>query len=177
MAVQSAALTGVERTFEPDEVIVSKTDPTGRITYANDIFINISGYTEEELLGQPHNILRHPDMPRCVFKFLWDRIADGHEVFAHVINKAKNGDHYWVFAHITPCFDGSGKIAGYHSTRRVPTTAALEAIKPVYAQLRAVEDRFPDRKAGMAASLSTLVEMVTGAGVSDYDRFVLSISR
>ncbi len=177
MAVHSAALTGVERTFQPDEAIVSKTDTTGRITYANDIFIDISGYTEEELLGQPHNILRHPDMPRCVFKFLWDRIADGHEVFAHVINKAKNGDHYWVFAHITPCLDSGGKIVGYHSTRRVPTAAALEVVKPIYAQLCAVEASFPDRKAGMAESLSTLVGMVTGAGFPDYDRFVLSISR
>jgi len=177
MALPTVTLSGTERSFAADEVIVSKTDTQGRITYANDIFIGMSGYTEEELLGQPHNILRHPDMPRCVFKFLWDRIAQGHEVFAYVINRSKNGDHYWVFAHVTPCYGSGGAIVGYHSTRRVPLPKALEAVKPLYASLRAIEDRYPDRKQGMDQSLAALVETVGKAGFADYDRFVLSISR
>lgn len=177
MTQQTVPLTGVERSFQPDEVIVSKTDTTGRIIYANDVFIAMSGFTEDELLGQPHNILRHPDMPRCVFKFLWDRIAAGHEVFAYVVNRAKNGDHYWVFAHITPCLDNSGKIVAYHSTRRVPLPTALAAVKPLYAGLRVIEERNSDRKAGMEQSLTALVNTVTQAGFADYDRFVLSLSR
>ena len=98
-------LTGVERFFDKDEIIVSKTDLKGRMTYCNDVFLRIAGYTEQELLGQPHSIIRHPDMPRCVFKLLWDTIGAGKEIFAYVINRAKNGDHYWVLAHVTPSRD------------------------------------------------------------------------
>jgi len=177
MAQQSAALSGVEHSFSADEVIVSKTDLQGRITYANDIFISMSGYTEQELLGQPHNILRHPHMPRCVFKFLWDRIAQGHEVFAYVVNRSKNGDHYWVFAHITPCYGANGSIVGYHSTRRVPLPKALEAVKPLYANLLAIEERSSDRKQGAEQSLAALVDVVKNAGFADYDRFIMNISR
>ncbi|HVI51988.1 MAG TPA: PAS domain-containing protein [Candidatus Sulfotelmatobacter sp.] len=177
MAQPAVLLTGVEHSFSADEVIVSKTDLQGRITYANDIFIGMSGYTEEELLGAPHNILRHPDMPRCVFKFLWDRIALGYEVFAYVVNRSKNGDHYWVFAHITPCYGADGSIIGYHSTRRVPQAKALEAVKPLYATLRGIEDRVSDRKQGAEESLAALVATVTSAGFADYDRFIMNISR
>ena len=177
MAVQLAPLSGIEKTFKPDEVIVSKTDTTGRITYANDIFITMSGFSEEELLNQPHNILRHPDMPRCVFKLLWERIAQGHEVFAYVINRSQNGDHYWVLAHITPCYDSAGGIAGYHSTRRVALPSALKTIEPIYEKLRSIEAQFSDRKAGMAEALKVLVGMISDAGFTDYDRFIMSISR
>ena len=72
--------TGVERTFDREEIIVSKTDLTGNITYANDVFIRMAGYTEEELLGAPHSIIRHPDMPRAVFQLLWDTIGSGEEI-------------------------------------------------------------------------------------------------
>ena len=76
-------LTGVERTFPEDEFIVSKTDTKGRITYANDVFLKISGFTEDEIVGQPHSIIRNPEMPRCVFKLLWDTIGSGNEIFAY----------------------------------------------------------------------------------------------
>ena len=118
MSAARPHLTGVERTFGDDEIIVSKTDTKGRITYANRVFQQVAGYTEDELLGKAHSIVRHPDMPRCVFKFLWDTIGAGNEVFAYVLNKAKNGDHYWVFAHVTPTFDDHGRIISYHSNRR-----------------------------------------------------------
>jgi PAS domain S-box-containing protein len=91
-------LTGVERTFDEEEIIVSKTDLTGRVTYANDVFLRISGYTESEVLGQSHSIIRHPGTPRGVFSLLWRAIESGREIFAHVVNRAKNGDHYWVLA-------------------------------------------------------------------------------
>jgi PAS domain S-box-containing protein len=93
---------GIERFFEEDEIIVSKTDPKGIITYANQVFLRTAQYQEEEILGAPDNIIRHPDMPRCVFDLLWKTIASGLEIFAYVKNMAKNGDHYWVFAHVTP---------------------------------------------------------------------------
>lgn len=81
-----------------DEIIVSKTDLKGRITYANRVFLTIAGYTEQEVLGEPHSIIRHPDLPRCIFKLLWDTIQGGTEIFAYVINRCKNGDHYLVYA-------------------------------------------------------------------------------
>jgi len=111
-------LTGVERTFADDEIIVSKTDPKGRMTYCNDIFLRLAGYSESELIGQPHSMIRHPHMPRCVFKLLWSRIQSGTEVFAYVINRSGNGDHYWVLAHVTPDLVQDGAIIGFHSNRR-----------------------------------------------------------
>lgn len=112
-------VTGVERYFDEEEVIVSKTDVKGIITYANRVFLRVAGYDEEGLLGRPHNIIRHPDMPRCVFKLLWDKLEQQEEVFAYVVNLAKNGDHYWVFAHVTPSIDRRSRVVGYHSNRRV----------------------------------------------------------
>jgi len=170
-------LTNIERKFDWDDVIVSKTDTSGRITYANDVFINISGYTEEELLGAPHNILRHPEMPRSVFKLLWDTIEAGEEIFAYVINRSKSGDFYWVFAHVTPCFDGNGKIIGYHSNRRVPKPEAIAQIKPLYNTLLGIEAQFSDRKQGMAKATSALVDTIGQLGFASYDRLIMALSR
>ncbi|MDH3236791.1 MAG: PAS domain-containing protein, partial [Alphaproteobacteria bacterium] len=118
--------TGREVFFDRDDLIVSKTNLKGHITYANDIFCDIAGYTEADVIGQPHNMIRHPDMPRCVFKLLWDTIQAGAEIFAYVVNMAKNGDHYWVLAHVTPSYDANGSIIGYHSTRRVPNPQTIQ---------------------------------------------------
>ncbi len=91
----------IEKVVPSDRFLVSKTDTKGIITYANPIFIEVSGYTEDELIGANHNIVRHPDMPRTVFKLLWDMIQNGEEIFAYVKNMAKDGSYYWVFAHVT----------------------------------------------------------------------------
>ena len=167
-------LTGNERTFDPGEFIVSKTDLSGRITYANQVFLRVAGYDEEEVLGQPHSLVRHPDMPRCVFQLLWDRIADGKEIFAYVVNAAKNGDHYWVFAHVTPSFDEAGAITGFHSNRRLPGTGQIDAIKPLYKNLCDIEENHPDRKAGLTAAAAALNEILRQKGV-EYDEFVLTL--
>ncbi len=168
-------LTGRARTFSPDEIIVSKTDTKGRITYANRVFQRIAGYTEEELLGKAHNIVRHPAMPRCVFKYLWDTLASGNEVFAYVLNRAKCGDHYWVFAHVTPTFDAQHRIISYHSNRRSPAASALAKIEPIYAKLLEVEKRHVLPRDQWAASLPVLVDTLKQAGMS-YDEFVFSIT-
>ena len=99
---QHRSVTGTERFFDDDKIIVSKTDLKGKLAYCNKLFLDIAGYTEKECLGQPHSMIRHPDMPRCVFALMWDAIQSGNEIFAYVINRAKNGDHYWVNAHVTP---------------------------------------------------------------------------
>lgn len=172
--MKTLSLTGVERRFREDEIIVSKTDLKGRITYSNDVFQRVAGYTEKELMGAPHSIVRHPDMPRCVFKVLWDTIADRREIFAYVVNRAKNGDHYWVFAHVTPDVDHTGNIVGYHSSRRLPNENAVNAIRPIYSALLAEEARFPNRKDGMEAAVGMLSSTLASKGIS-YDQFVLSL--
>ena len=134
-------VTGVERFFGDDEIIVSKTDLTGKITYANEIFYSISGFTEAEVVGQPHSMIRHPQMPRAVFKLFWETLQSGNEIFAYVDNLCKNGDHYWVFAHATPSFDARGEIVGYHSNRRVPERRSLDIVQALYRELREEELR------------------------------------
>ncbi len=167
-------LTGVERTFDEDEILVSKTNPSGRITYANPAFQQVAQYRESELLGKPHNLLRHPDMPRCVFRYLWETIASGHEVFAYVVNRCKSGDHYWVFAHVTPTFGNDGRITGYHSNRRVPSVQALSQIKPLYAELLKVEQAQSSPRAQWEASLPVLVSKLESMGLS-YDELMFKL--
>lgn len=171
---QQAPLTGKERPWGDEEIIVSKTDLKGRITYANDVFQRVAQMNAPELLGKPHNIIRHPSMPRCVFKFLWDRLAEGHEVFAYVINKAKSGDHYWVFAHVTPSYDAQGRVVGYHSNRRKPRPEALAKIKPVYAALLQEEARHASPKEALEASTALLLKTIASTGMS-YDEFIFSL--
>lgn len=167
--------TGKERFFKEDEVIVSKTDLKGRMTYVNRVFMAISGYEEAELLGQPHSIIRHPNMPRCVFKLLWDTLETKKEIFAYVINQCKNGDHYWVFAHVTPSFDKSGQVIGYHSNRRVPDRQILESsIVPLYAALQQEEERHKNQKEGMKHSFAMVVDFLKEKGMN-YDEFIFSL--
>jgi PAS domain S-box-containing protein len=168
-------LTGVERTFGVDEIIVSKTDLKGRITYANRVFQRVAGYSESELLGQAHSIVRHPLMPRCVFKYLWDTIAAKREVFAYVLNRCKNGDEYWVFAHVTPSFDASGNIISYHSSRRVPSRPALDVVRPLYSMLLAEERKHHLPRDQWAASLPLLINLLKSKNVS-YDELIFSIT-
>ncbi len=166
--------TGIERHFASDDIIVSKTDLKGRITYANRTFLRIADFQEHELLGAPHSVVRHPDMPRCVFKLLWDVLATKKEVFAYVVNLARSGDHYWVFAHVTPSFGEDNEVVGYHSNRRTPKKSALEAVIPLYQTLLAEENKHSDRKAGMASSFQMFTDLLKEKDVS-YDEFIFSL--
>ena len=160
--------------FGENDIIVSKTDPTGRITYANDVFLAISGYTEAETLGQPHSFIRHPDMPRCVYRLLWDAIQAKGEIFAYVKNMTKTGDHYWVLAHVTASLDAAGTILGYHSNRRRPKAATVASVAELYRSWKAIEDSPANRKDGLGASYEHVSDMLKKKGVS-YDQFVLSL--
>lgn len=172
---RSVHLTGNERTFSENSFLVSKTDTKGRITYVNRVFIDVSGYTEKELLGRPHNLIRHPHMPRCVFKLFWDTIASGQEMFAYIVNLCKNGDHYWVFAHVTPSFDSNGNVCGYHSNRRVSDRSVVQTvITPLYKTLREEEARHASSKDGMAAAGALLQDHVRKKGMS-YEQYVLAL--
>ncbi len=172
---RDVAVTGVERRFKDDEIIVSKTDLQGRITYVNRVFMSISGYPENELLGQPHSLIRHPDMPRSIFKLFWERLRQGREVFAYVVNRCKDGDHYWVLAHATPSFEASGEVVGYHSNRRVADERILrDSIVPLYRTLLDEERRHADRKEGMMRAYETFTRVLQEKGL-DYDRWVFSL--
>ncbi|MER7278688.1 PAS domain-containing protein [Dactylosporangium sp. NPDC000244] len=165
--------TGQERSFGEHELIVTKTDLKGVITYANPVFQKVSSVTEAEAVGRPHNIIRHPDMPAGVFKLLWDSIQAGDEVFAYVLNLARDGAHYWVLAHVTPSFDRAGRIVGYHSSRRRPDRSAIAAVGPLYAAMRAEERRHSRAGEAAAAGLELLLGRLDGEGRT-YDEFVWS---
>lgn len=162
----SVVPTGREISLGDNDFIVSKTDTKGKITYANQIFIRMSGYSEKELLGQPHNIIRHPDMPRCVFRLLWKTIMDGRECFAYVVNLSKDGSHYWVAAHVTPEITAGSQV-GYISVRRKPNPETVRSvIEPLYAKLLQAE-----RSGGMEAGERLLNQILSEKGVS-YDAFI-----
>ena len=174
---RSTVLTGVERTFNEGEVIVTKTDLKGRIIYANHVFQRASAVTEKEALGQPHNFIRHPDMPRSIFKMMWDTISAGQELFAYVVNRAINGDHYWVYAHVTPSFNPAGDIIGYHSNRRAPDKRIIEQeVKPLYAKLRDVEGQADSPKQALAAGSDLISRFLADKGLA-YDEFICTLGQ
>ena len=163
--------TQIQKQLDKDDFIVSKTDTKGKIIYGNKVFIKMSGYSEVELLGQPHSILRHADMPKIVFRLLWERIQNKKEIFAYVKNLCKDGAYYWVFANVTATVDENGSIRDFHSVRRKPTDKAMSVIPDLYAQLLSAE-----RSGGMDASKKLLDEILDKKGV-DYDEFILSIQQ
>ena len=162
-----------ERVMREDDFLVSKTDLKGRISYGNRTFIEYSGYSEAELLGQQHNIVRHPDMPRGVFKFLWDTLEAGNECFAYVKNRSKDGGFYWVFANVTPSLHANGSVAGYFSVRRKPRASGIAAVTGLYRQMLAEEQRVGPKLA-CNASLALLNATLAQHGVR-YESFILSI--
>jgi len=116
-------------------LIVSKTDLKGRITYINRDFLEISGFTEAELIGEPHNLVRHPDMPVEAFEDLWRTLKEGRPWTGYVKNRCKNGDYYWVLANATPIWE-AGQLTGYMSVRRKPDAAVVAQVEQVYRQFR-----------------------------------------
>ncbi len=165
--------TATERIMRENDFIVSMTDMKGRITYGNRIFIEFSGYTEAELIGTQHNIIRHPDMPRAVFKLLWDKIQGGNECFAYVKNMSKDGGFYWVFTNVTPTFDSNGNITGYLSVRRKPKISGIQVVTGLYAAMLEEEKKAGPANA-IAASTKILLDVLNEKGLS-YDELVLAI--
>ena len=161
--------TAIERLMKEDDFIISKTDTKGRITYCNEIFMDMSAMNEKELLGKPHNIVRHPDMPKSIFKLLWKQIGSGKEIFAFIKNLSKDGSSYWVFANVTPSYDEKDHIIGYYSVRIKPNEKALETIKPLYQKLTNIES-----KDGIESALTYLQTFLDEKGVS-YDEFIITL--
>ncbi len=157
--------------MKKDDFIVSKTDLKGRITYVNRIFMEMGEYSEEELLGKAHNIIRHADMPKAVFKLLWEMIQNDEEIFAFVLNKTKNGNSYWVYANITPSYDERGQKVGYYSVRRQPNSDALSIIAPLYSSMLKAE-----RSGGVDAGTKILTDLLKEKGVS-YNELIISLQK
>jgi PAS domain S-box-containing protein len=157
------------KVMKDNDFIVSKTDLKGRITYCNKIFMDMASYSEEELLGKPHSIIRHPDMPKAVFRYLWDTIPKKQEVFAYVVNRGKNGDDYWVYANITATLDERGNIIDYYSVRRKPNQKALDVVIPLYRKMLEVE-----KSSGVDASFKVLTDILAEKGAS-YDELIISL--
>lgn len=162
-----------EMVMREDDFLVSRTDLKGRITYGNQIFIEYSGYSERELLGSQHNIVRHPDMPRGLFKFLWDTLHAQKECFAYVKNMSRDGSFYWVFANVTPSLDAQGNVEGYFSVRRKPKPQAIAVITDLYRKMLE-EERRAGPKDACATSLAILTGLLAQKGES-YESFILSI--
>ncbi|RAX57893.1 histidine kinase [Helicobacter monodelphidis] len=140
-------------------LITSKTDLHGNIIYCNEDFLAYSGYSEEELFMRPHNIIRHPDMPRAAFKLLWDTIQQGKEFFAFVKNLTRDKKFYWVFTNVTPSYDAKREIISYYSVRRKPARSAINTIVPLYQAMLEAE-----KKGGIQAGVETLSETLKKIG-------------
>ena len=151
-------------------MLVTKTDLKGKITYANRAFMNIVGMDENILIGSPHNIIRHTDMPKIIFKLLWTYLQAKKEIHAYVKNICADGSYYWVMANVTPSYDSRSKdeVVGYHSSRRTPTKEALAVIEPLYKQLLQSE-----KSGGITASEKIINNLLKEKGIS-YDEFILS---
>lgn len=160
----------VARDFKVHEAFFSTTDPRGIILAGNQVFSRISGYREDELIGKPHNIIRHPDVPRAVFKLLWDTLATGTPICAYVKNMAKDGAYYWVLALVAPMPEG------YVSVRFKPSSALLPLVESVYREMRAIEIRGEEAgKSGdeaMAAAVDYLLKALQSKGFADYGAFM-----
>jgi PAS domain S-box-containing protein len=157
-----------EKTFDANTLLVTKTNLQGKIIYANRAFMDIVDMYEDVLLGAPHNIIRHPDMPKVIFKYLWTYLQNGKEIHAYVKNICADGSYYWVLANVTPSYDTKDNIIGYHSSRRKPTQKSLDVIIPLYKQLLQAE-----KSGGINASEKILSDLYKEKGMQ-YDEFILS---
>jgi len=151
--------------LENKKYITSKTDLAGYITYVNDYFCEISGYSKEELIGKNHNIIRHPDMPKIVFKFMWDRLNNDEGIYAYVKNLAKDGSHYWVIADVEIVKKKDVKV-GYYSFRSKANQKGVDEISKVYALLIEKEE-----EGGMELSSKVLQEFLESKNMS-YDEYI-----
>ena len=157
LEVQSEAAFGV------DELFFSRTDERGVILAGNTVFQRVAGFDWDELIGAPHKIIRHPDMPKAVFWILWDRLKAGRPVGAYVKNRTKDGGYYWVYAMVTPV------PGGYLSVRIKPTSELLGTVEKLYAQLR--EEEGSD-DSSTVQSVSTLSAALADLGFRDYAAFM-----
>lgn len=166
--------TEIESVMRENDFIVSKTDKTGVLIYCNRIFMEFAKYEEHELLGQQHNIIRHPDMARCIFKLSWDTIQNKKEINAYVKNLAENGSFCWVEANITPVFDSQGIVKGYYSVIRKTYASKLEEIKGLNKSLLNEESKYTTKERSDVVqksvnAINKIVQIVSQASTNVLD--------
>lgn len=159
--------------FSPDELIITKTDLKGRITYANRTFMRVADLSEPSLMGQPHAIIRHPHMPRGVFYGLWKALQAEQEFFGFIQNLTGSGNYYWVFANITPDFD-DGQVQGYFSVRRTAPKPALQKIQSIYQKMNEMEAA-ASRSSAPEQSWQWLMEHLKSDHGISYEEFVINL--
>ncbi len=170
--IRRATPTGKEIKLDSKKHIVSKTDTKGNIIYANDYFTEISGYNKSELIGTPHNILRHPDMPKVIFKLMWNSIKSKQNITAVVKNLTKNGDHYWIVTD----FDiqknpDTGAIENYIAYRQAASQKVITQIEPLYETFKEIEDKY-DMEASFKYCAGYLQEKNMG-----YHQFIKELAK
>jgi aerotaxis receptor len=156
-----------ERFYDVEELFYSSTAPNSKIVSFNEVFVRISEYTPNELQGELHSLIRHPDMPRAVFKVFWDFVEDGKLIIAYVKNQSKSGRYYWVLASAVPIQNEQGRIIRYVSTRLRPTSELFAQVPALYAAVLAHENQH-----GMEAAIAFLLEQLRGLGFPDYEAFM-----
>lgn len=154
-----------------NDLIVSKTDPKGRITYCNEIFMEISEFGESELLGQAHNIVRHPDMPRAVYRLMWQTLQNGEEFLGIIKNRCKSNKFYWTYANVTPSYNEHNNLIGYYSVRRKPNLEFVKKIEKIYKSMTEIEAASSSSNIAMEASIELLNQEITKTGMS-YDQYI-----
>lgn len=171
MAIQRPEPVNQEIILDPEKTILSKTDKKGIILYANDYFVEICGYSVGQLMGKPHNIIRHPDMPKVVFELLWKRILAKKNIHAVVKNLAKDGRYYWVVTDFTIDVNpATGNIMGLYAHRKAAPRYIIHQVEKLYQNILEVE-----KEAGFAASLRYFVGFLDEKGM-DYDQWVASLA-
>lgn len=162
-----------EVVLDEHDLIISKTDLSGKIVYANRTFMAISKLSEADFLGIQHNIIRHPDMPRGVFKLLWDNLQEEREFFGYVKNLCKDGSFYWVLANVTPDYDADGKLLGYYSVRRRPSREAIAEVSAIYKKMVEIEKQYRPKEA-LVQSILYLNDHLAQQGLS-YNQFIYKL--
>ena len=127
--------------LDPSKIIISKANARGIIEFANDYFMEVSGYEEFELMGQPHNVVRHPDMPKVIFKIMWERLQEGKNIHALIKNLSKDGRFYWVLTDFETKYNENGEIVSHYARRKAAPGNAVFQIKKLYKTLVAIEER------------------------------------
>lgn len=140
-------ITQHERVYPAEQRLITTTNLKGIITYCNEAFIDISGFSREELMSAPHNLIRHPDVPPAVFAHMWTTLKAGRPWMGIVKNRCKNGDHYWVSAYVTPIYD-QGAVVGYESVRVKPTAEQIQRARPSTVASAPASRRSPGATAG-----------------------------
>ncbi|MFM9988288.1 PAS domain-containing protein [Flavobacterium sp.] len=154
-----------EVSWDKTKTIMSKTDLYGTIEFVNEVFVDVSGYEDYELIAKPHNIIRHPDMPQIIFKILWDNIKQGNQFHAIVKNLAKSGRYYWVISDFEYIRDENENVTKYIARRRsVPQDIITNHIEPLYRKLLQIE-----QVSGVDASEKYLIGFLEESGVSYAD--------